>query len=78
MNSPVFMNVHELFMNRGEFSFSLKKDTQTYFELTNNGGALMKKNGSQLPAAAYQMAQPTAQVSICANSPAAGKRGGSG
>jgi len=36
----------------------------------------MEYNGSQLPAAAYQMAQPTAQVSICAHSPAAGKRGG--
>jgi len=36
----------------------------------------MKNNGSQLPVGAYQMARPTAQFSICAHSPAAGKRGG--
>jgi len=44
MNSPVFMNVHELFMNRNEFSFSFKKTRQPIW---NNGGALMKNNGSQ-------------------------------
>jgi len=67
------MNVHELLMNRNEFSFSLKK---TRRPISNIGGALMKNNGSQLPAAACQMARPTAQFSICAHSPAAGRRGG--
>jgi len=45
------MNVHELFLNRKEFSFSLKQNTQTYFKLSNQGGSLIKINGSRLAAA---------------------------
>ena len=59
-----------------ETSFLLAK-IKTPRPISNNGGALIRNNGSQLPATAYQMARPTAQFSICAHSQAAGiKRGG--